>query len=109
MSRLVSEVKWSGICAVFTILKRQVFVLKAAHPQRDGRSNEQITQQAERPTPPTTVRIGWTILYLPRVEVPCVVASENGNSQHFAQGVSHRYEPVSSIASLCYGFACLPG
>ena len=37
----------------------------------DGRSNEQITQQAERPTPPTTVRIGWTVLYLPRVEVPC--------------------------------------
>jgi hypothetical protein len=49
--------------------------LKAAHPQRDDRSNEQITQQAERPMPPTTV------LYVPRVEVPCVVALENGNSQ----------------------------
>jgi hypothetical protein len=56
----------------------QLRFLKAAHPQRDDRSNEQITQQAERPTPPTTV------LYVPRVEVPCVVALENGNSQHFA-------------------------
>ena|SRR5271168_4715650 len=50
--------------------RRESFlVLKAAHPQRDGRSNEQITQQAERSTPPTTVCIDWAVLDLPRVEV----------------------------------------
>jgi hypothetical protein len=79
-------------CVKCGLSRRGKFLfLKAAHPQRDGRSNEQITQQAERPTPPTTVRTGQTVLYIPRVEVPCVVASENGNNQHFTQKVNQSY------------------
>ena len=68
--------KWN-LCGVYRFEEAD-FCFETAHPQRDSSSNEQITQQAERPTPPTTVRIGWRVLYLPRVEVPCVVASENG-------------------------------
>jgi hypothetical protein len=54
--------------------------LKAAHPQRDGRSNEQITQQAEWFTPPTAVRIGF-------------VASEGDGSPHL-QRIGKSNEPM---------------
>jgi hypothetical protein len=75
-NKLISDMK-ANLCGVYRF--EEPIFLKAAHPQRDGRSNEQITQQAERPTPPTTVRIDWTTLYL----------REQGNREDSSEVVLH--------------------
>jgi hypothetical protein len=60
------------VMVLSTNLNREILVQSCTHPLRDGRSNEQVTQQAERSTPPTTVRMGWDLLYLPGLQKPYI-------------------------------------